>query len=434
MTRFFFSKPRDHALDGLLELGHAGLLLAAAHRQQCRLVHDVGQVRAHHARGHVGELLDVQRFVVFYFLEVHLEDGLAALAVGPVDEHLAVEAARPQQRRVQDLGPVGGGHQDDAHLGVEPVHLHQQLVEGLLALVMAAHAADAAGLAQGIQFVDEDDAGRLGLGLGEQVPHPGGAQADEHLDELRAAHAEERHPAFAGHGLGEQGLAGARRSDQQNAAGHPAADRGEPSRFLEEFDDLFEFLLGLVHAGDVVEAHPHLVLHVDLGFVLAQRHEPRLLALHALHHEKPDADKEKNRDDPGEQVAHEGRLHLPFELDVVAGQKLGYLRVDPHGPEQLALVAAVLRVLKAPLDHVGGDGHLGHPVFVQGFQELAVGNRFDGKSREKRVLDDQHHPYAQQNIPHGKFLVFLHLSSFGSGRVGVRAAGLSPRKVFTLGQ
>ena len=41
----------------------------------------------------------------------------------------------------------------------------------------------------------------------EQIPHARGANADEHLDEVRAGHGEERRPALAGGGLGQQRLA-----------------------------------------------------------------------------------------------------------------------------------------------------------------------------------------------------------------------------------
>ncbi len=57
---------------------------------------------------------------------VDLEDLLAALAVGAVDDDLAVEAAGPQQRRVEDVGPVGGGDQDDVVLHLEAVHLEMK--------------------------------------------------------------------------------------------------------------------------------------------------------------------------------------------------------------------------------------------------------------------------------------------------------------------
>ena len=71
---------------------------------------------------------------------------------GSVTYDLAVEAARTQQRRVEDVGPVGGGHHDDAEVGLEAVHLDQQLVQRLLALVVAAAQAGAAVAADARRF------------------------------------------------------------------------------------------------------------------------------------------------------------------------------------------------------------------------------------------------------------------------------------------
>ena len=69
--------------------------------------------------------------------DMDLEDLDAALAVGPVDQHLAIEPAGAQQRRIEDFRPVGGGQQDDAGARIEAVELGQQLVERLLLLVDA---------------------------------------------------------------------------------------------------------------------------------------------------------------------------------------------------------------------------------------------------------------------------------------------------------
>src|SRR5438128_1231388 len=62
----------------------------------------------------------------------------AALAVRSVDHDLAVEAAGGEQRRVEDVRAVGGRDEDDVVLHLEPVHLDEQLVERLLALVVTA--------------------------------------------------------------------------------------------------------------------------------------------------------------------------------------------------------------------------------------------------------------------------------------------------------
>jgi len=51
-----------------------------------------------------------------------------------------------------------------------------------------------------VDLVDEDDAGRVLLALLEHVAHAAGADADEHLDEVRAGDGEERHVGLAGDG------------------------------------------------------------------------------------------------------------------------------------------------------------------------------------------------------------------------------------------
>ncbi len=101
---------------------------------------------------------------------------------------------------------------------VEAVHLNQDLVEGLLALVVASAETGTTLPADRVDLVDEDDARRVALGLIEQIAHAAGADADEHLDELGAGDAEERHSRFTGNGAREERLAGARRANQQHTA------------------------------------------------------------------------------------------------------------------------------------------------------------------------------------------------------------------------
>ena len=89
-------------------------------------------------------------------------------------------------------------------LRVEAVHLRQQLVERLLALVVPGEVARPARLADRVELVDEDDARRLLLRLLKQVAHARRADADEHLDEVRAGEREERHVRLAGDRAREQ--------------------------------------------------------------------------------------------------------------------------------------------------------------------------------------------------------------------------------------
>ena len=209
-----------------------------AHGVQGRLVDQVGQVGAAHARRAPGDQLEVDVGGDALVLAVHLEDGQALLEVGQRDHDLAVEAARAQQGGVEDVGPVGGRHHHDALGGLEAVHLREHLVEGLLPLVVAAAEAGAPLAADGVDLVDEDDGRRLLAGRLEQVAHPAGADAHEHLHEVGAGDRQERHARLAGHGPGQQGLAGAGRPDQQDALGDAGADVLEAAGRLEEVDDL----------------------------------------------------------------------------------------------------------------------------------------------------------------------------------------------------
>ncbi len=173
--------------------------------------------------------------------------------VGARHGDATVEAARAKDRRIEDVGAVGGGDDDHALVRLEAVHLDQELVEGLLALVVTTAETRAAVPADGVDLVDEDDAGGVLLALLEQVADAGGADADEHLDEVRAGDAEEGHARLAGDGAREERLARARCTDEQHALGDAPAEALELLRVFEERDDLFALVLRLVDAGDVGE-------------------------------------------------------------------------------------------------------------------------------------------------------------------------------------
>src|SRR3954468_19861542 len=249
----------DDPLQGFLELGHADDLLVPASREDRRLVDEVGEIRSGETRRLARDAFDVDALVERLALGVDLEDLDATLHVGPVEDDLAVEAARPQEGRVEDVGTVRG--RDDDHVGVrvEAIHLDQDLVEGLLPLVVAAAEAGAALAADRVDLVDEDDARRIALRLVEQVAHSAGADADEHLDELRAGDREERHTGLTGHGPRHQRLAGTRRADEQHAARDARAERVELLGKLQELDDFLELGLGLVDARDISERDHGLV-------------------------------------------------------------------------------------------------------------------------------------------------------------------------------
>ena len=220
---FFPLGAHEDLVAGVVEVGHFDFFLVVATGPKGGLVDEVADVGPGQPDGTGGEPLQVNVLGQGNAAGVDAEDCQAALVGGAIDRDVAVEAARPQQGRIEHVGPVRGGH-DDHGLGLrEAVHLAEDLVERLLAFVVSSAHAGAAMPADGVDLVDEEDAGRAFLGGGEQIADAAGAHADEHLDELRAVDAVERHARLAGHGPAQQGLAGARRAHEQDALGHAAS-------------------------------------------------------------------------------------------------------------------------------------------------------------------------------------------------------------------
>ena len=138
-----------------------------------------------------------------------LEDLLTALDIRQAHIDLTVKAARTQQGLIQNVSAVGGRHDDDAVVGFKAVHFHQQLVQGLLAFIVAAAQTGTALTAHSIDLINEDDAGHGLLCLIEQVTHAGCTHADVHFHKVRAGNGIEGHTGLACAGAGQQGLAGA---------------------------------------------------------------------------------------------------------------------------------------------------------------------------------------------------------------------------------
>ena len=99
---------------------------------------------------------------------MHFQNLFAALEVGQLHRHTAVKTSGTGQRRVQRIRAVGSRQNDDAGVALKAVHLGEQLVQSLLTLVVAAEIAAVALLTDGIDLIDEHDAGGLFLGLSEQ--------------------------------------------------------------------------------------------------------------------------------------------------------------------------------------------------------------------------------------------------------------------------
>ena len=353
-------------------------------------VDEIGDVGAGKTGRHPGDRVEIDVRREAHLAHVHLENLEPAVAVGTIHQHLAIEPSGPQQRRVEDFRPIGRGQEDDAGARIEAVEFGQELIERLLLLVGAAEAAGDAAAAQGVEFVDENDAGRGLARLLEQVAHPRGADADEHLDEFGAGNRKERHAGLAGDRLRQQRLAGSRRADQQDALRHPRPQPAVGLRIAQEGDQLLQLEFRLLDAGDILERHLGVRLHEDLGARLADRHEPAqpLLFGKAAKQEHPGHVKDDDGNDPGQDGLNDPAGSRAIDHDLVAGEFFGQLRIDTND-EELAL-AARQRLLQRALDRIGADRDLGDLVLIEQRLEFAVRYGLDLRVVAPELLEQQH--------------------------------------------
>jgi hypothetical protein len=179
----------------------------------------------------------------------NLDSGVEG-GIGEFD--FAVDAAGSQQGGIQDIDSVGGHDDLDGLGGFESVQLIEQFKHGPLNLGVASLSLHT-GAADGVDLVDEDDAGGVLSGHYEQFSHHASALADVLLHEFRAGDSDEGAVGVVSDGSGEQGLAGSRRTVHEDSLGLGNAQRLEDLGVLDgEFDDFLHFLHLLVESSDHV--------------------------------------------------------------------------------------------------------------------------------------------------------------------------------------
>ena len=407
---------------------------AQAHGAQGGFVDQVCQVRADAAGGGLGDLVQVYILAQADVAGMHLKRGQAAGQVWPVHGDAPVEAAGTQQGLVQHLGAVGGAKDDDALAGVKAVQLAEQLVEGLLAFIVAAEFAGVAALADGVDLVDKDDAGGDFRRFLEQVAHAGSAYAHEHFHKIGAGDGEEGDLGFAGHSLGEQCLAGAGGAHQQRALGQLCADGGIFSGVVEEVDDLLQAFLGFVLAGYVCKGDAGGFFHVDFGVGLAHVHHAAHAAFSAdaAEHEQRQQDDEQERRHGQQHAPHRGHFgHIGLGVGHVVGVQQGEhcITVDDAGVQGdvagdlvSVLVDVDIALHRRDIDQLAGEGDgrdlvVAHHVEEIRIQDLGPGGTLGAgvvQGKVGHIIDDdrqKQRPCDQCDqtgeIPAAFFLVFI---------------------------
>ena len=112
-----------HSFNSFFQFAHRDRRFVLACGEQGSLVDEVLQIGPRKSRRQLGEFAQLDIIGHLDASGVHLENRLASLVVGPVDEHMPIEATRSHQSGVEGLRAVGCPHHDHALIGGKPIHL-----------------------------------------------------------------------------------------------------------------------------------------------------------------------------------------------------------------------------------------------------------------------------------------------------------------------
>ena len=184
---------------------------------------------------------------------MHAENFFAAFHVGPRNYDTAVKASGAQQRRIEYIRTVRRCNQDDAFVRFKAVHFDQECVQSLLALVVSAAQTCSAVASYGVDFIDEDNAGRILFALLEQIAHAARANAYKHFHEIGTGNREKGNVGLACDCASQQSFPCARRPDKQYALGNASAELLEFLRVFQKVDDFVKLFFRLIDSGDIFE-------------------------------------------------------------------------------------------------------------------------------------------------------------------------------------
>ena len=291
----------DDRLDGFLHVALRDSLAVVLNSGNGGLVDDVRQFRAGAAARCAGDLR-IDRCSASVLTSFACTRRIASRPARSGSSTGMRRSKRPGRSSALSRisGSVGRRQNDDALARVKTVHLGEQLVERLLALVVAAHAARCRGCLPMASISSMKtmhgafSPACLNRSRTRAAPMPTNISTNSEPEiEKNGTFAS---PATA---LRQQRFARAGRADKQRALGQLRADIAVFLRIMQEIDDLLERVLGLVLAGHVVKRLAGLRLDVDLGVGFAEAHRVSAHPLaHLAEHERAEAVENDQRQHP----------------------------------------------------------------------------------------------------------------------------------------
>ena len=155
---------------------------------------------------------------------------------------------------------------------IKPVHLYQERIQSLLALVITPADTRATLTADCVDLINKYNTGCILSALLKHIAHTRRADTDKHLDKIRTADREKRHLCLTRDCLGQQGLTCTRRANHQHTLWYAATDTLKFLRIFEEINDFADLFLRLVATRDIFKRQRVFIARQHFGFAFTKTH------------------------------------------------------------------------------------------------------------------------------------------------------------------
>src|SRR6056300_1888482 len=181
------------------------------------------------------------------------------------DLNLTVETTWTEEGVIEDVDTVRSSDDHNTSLIIETIHLGQELVNGLLTLVIGWHISTTTLLTNSINLIDEHDTRLILSCLLEKFAYALGSNTYEHLNEVRGRTLDEGDIGLTSDGSSEEGLTRTWSTSEEGTTRNLSTTSIVAFRFFEEIHNLFELLFGRVDTLNISEPGLNLLVHRKLS-------------------------------------------------------------------------------------------------------------------------------------------------------------------------
>mmetsp|Transcript_23023 Transcript_23023/g.32147 ORF Transcript_23023/g.32147 Transcript_23023/m.32147 type:complete len:418 (+) Transcript_23023:331-1584(+) len=231
-------KTNHDTVNGSINLFPSNGRLLGTRGRNGGFVHEVLKLSSRETGGTTGDGFKIDIGFKRLTTGVDTKDTGTALEVGKVDGDLTIETSGTEKGCIKNVDTVSSGNGDNSRVSIETVHLNEDLVNSLFTFIVTSGETSTTLTTDGINFVNEDNARSILLGLSKDVTDTGSTHTNEHLYEFRTRDGNEGDTGLTGNSLGEEGLTGTGRTIKDDTTGNLTSVLGVGLGLLEEINNL----------------------------------------------------------------------------------------------------------------------------------------------------------------------------------------------------